>query len=163
MAVVNTSGDTVYRNRVEHWDETEVTIWQEDKDERGTYVILDRQELGQDNPQAHWYTYKGFDIDGADKTVEPHSWERPPIAELKNNKQLKSDLYIIKRYIDAVDLLSSGYLNDLSDIQLMFWVLRGYDGQDLREFMTNLVKYKAMAVSEDGGVDAKTMEISLGS
>ena len=151
-------GNKIYRNRVEHWTDTEVYIYQEQFD-KGVYELVNELELGMPNPQPHWYTWSTYGIDGIPTNEQAHSWGKPPIIQLKNNIKATNDLTKIKRYIDAIDLVSSGYINDLADIQLVFWVLRGYEGQDLREFMVNLIKYKAIAVGEDGGVEPKSIEI----
>jgi len=71
----------------------------------------------------------------------------------------------IKKYIDALDIVSSGFVNDLKDIQLAIWVLRGYEAESedggLGEFMQNLMTFKAITLSNDDSSSAepKTMDI----
>lgn len=70
-------------------------------------------------------------------------------------------LRTIKPYVDAMDIVASGFVNDLRDVQLAIWVLRGYEGEDLGEFMHNLMTFKAIKLdsSDSSSAEPKTMEI----
>jgi SPP1 family phage portal protein len=61
--------------------------------------------------------------------------------------------------IDDYDLNISEFSNNLEDIQEAYWVLKGYQGQNLNEFRTNLKKYRAIQVDEEGGVETQKVEI----
>ena len=93
--------------------------------------------------------------------VNGNGWGKVPLVSLKNNSEERTDLIPIKPYIDALDIVSSGFINDLKDIQLAIWVLRGYEGEDLGEFMLNLQKFKAISLStdENSNAEPKTLEI----
>jgi len=159
--------------RVELWDDEKVTLYQEEKDFEGnkTYIMIAPGTLGVDiNPRYHWMEYNTNFVDKSQLTsfndadlkgVTGNGWGRVPIISLKNNSESRSDLVPIKRYIDALDLVSSGFVNDLKDIQLAIWVLKGYEGTKLDEFMLNLQKFKAISLSTADGASAepKTMEI----
>ncbi|MFT9493408.1 phage portal protein [Anaerosolibacter sp.] len=151
MQVVK-GNEVVSRYKVELWDNEKVTYFIED--DEGYFQYDDTEPI---NPKYHWYSYNTNNPDN----VTPNSWGKIPFINMDNNGEQTSDLRPIKKYIDAYDRVSSGFLNDLEDIQLAIWILRGYEGTDLSEFMKNLIQFKAMKVSEDGGVDNKTIEIPV--
>jgi SPP1 family phage portal protein len=82
---------------------------------------------------------------------------------LSNNSKQTTDLEPIKRYIDAYDSVTSGFLNDISDIQTAIWILKGYEGTDLSEFMQNLIKFKAIKLDADehAGAIPERLEIPI--
>jgi len=159
--------------RVEVWDEEKVTRFQEETDAFGNTVfnliVPGTMGVG-NNPEYHWYTYNTNCVDSSQlnsfsevmpKGVEGNGWGKVPQVSYWNNQFKRSDLVPIKRYIDALDLVSSGFMNDLKDIQLAIWVLKGYEGTGLDEFMRNLQEYKAISLSTESGANAepKTLEI----
>ena len=166
-------GETKKTLRVEVWDEKKVTRYQEIEDVFGNSFLqfITPGTFGINiNPQFHWYTFNSNFVDlsqlnsfsGVElKSVEGNGWGRVPIVSLGNNTEERSDLVPIKRYIDALDIVSSGFINDLKDIQLAIWVLRGYEGESLADFMLNLQKFKAIKLSTDDGSSAepKTLDI----
>jgi len=140
--------------RVEIWDKEKVTFYQEDEDE---FFLIPEYTMGiEANPRFHWTT-----LNTATGVIEQASWGKVPFIKLRNNSEETTDLKPIKDYIDAMDIVSSGFINDLKDIQLAIWVLRGYEGTDLGEFMLNLQKFKAIKLSTDDNASAepKTMDI----
>jgi len=166
-------GEIKKRKRVEVWDKEKVTRYQEVDDDFGNtyYQFIYPNTWGVViNPQYHWYAYNTNYTDKSqlstfndvDKVgVDLQSWGKVPLIQLKNNSESRSDLIPIKRYIDALDIVSSGFINDLKDLQLAIWVLRGYEGESLGDFMLNLQKFKAIKLSIDDGASAepKTMDI----
>jgi len=170
-------GEVKKSNRVELWDDEKVTRYQEVEDGFGSsyYDFIQPGTLGvQVNPQYHWYTYNTNFTDKSQLNsfndveqtgVQGNSWGRVPIISLLNNTEERSDLMPIKKYIDALDIVSSGFVNDLKDIQLAIWVLRGYEAESedggLGEFMQNLMTFKAITLSNDDSSSAepKTMDI----
>lgn len=159
--------------RVEVWDKEKVTRYQEEEQINGGtyYSFITPGTYGiRLNPEYHWYNYntnftdtsqlQSFnDVDAVG--VEGHGWGKVPMICLANNSEKRSDLVPIKNYVDALDIVSSGFINDLKDIQLAIWVLRGYEGDDLGEFMFNLQKFKAIMLDPQDGASAepKTLEI----
>ena len=166
-------GETVTILRVEMWDKEKVTKYQETTDKMGNKQLefIHPNTMGITvNPQYHWYDYNTnftdksqmLEFDGTLKTgVVPHGWGKVPFVQLQNNNEERNDLMPIKKYIDALDIVSSGFINDLKDVQLAIWVLRGYEGESLAEFMQNLQQFKAISLSTDAGSSAepKTMDI----
>ena len=88
-----------------------------------------------------------------------HNLKEVPFIEFNNNKSKKSDLKKYKYQIDLIDKVMSGYANDMEDIQQIIYILEGYGGTDLNEFLSDLKRYKT--VKNDGGGDLKTLQIDI--
>lgn len=97
---------------------------------------------------------EGNDFDSEPVKTFLHDYGEVPYIMFSNNNTKTSDLANIKRLIDAYDLVYSGFLNDLEDIQEIIFVLMGYEGEDLDDFHKKLKKYKTIKV--DGSEDSKT-------
>jgi len=140
--------------RAEIWDSEKVTYWQAEGDADFVLVAPNENTDVNENPQYHWYMV-------SDTAKVGMGWGKVPFVKLENNTELTTDLLPIKKYVDAVDIVSSGFINDLADIQLAIWVLRGYEGESLSEFMKNLQTFKAIKLSTDDNASAepKTIEI----
>ena len=65
-----------------------------------------------------------------------------------------SDLKKYKDLIDIYDKVMSGYANDLEDIQQLIYILENYGGEDLKEILGELKRYKT--VKTETGEDGKT-------
>ena len=142
--------------RAEVWDFEKVTYYQEDNEGEFRLVTAGEMDDITVNPRYHWYN-----VNTVTETSSGESWGKVPFIKFKNNSEQRSDLMVIKSYIDAIDVVSSGFVNDLRDIQLAIWVLKGYEGDDLGEFMTNLMTFKAIKLDAEGNSSAepKTLDI----
>ena len=65
----------------------------------------------------------------------------------------------VKKFIDAYDKINSDFVNNLEYLQDIFWVLKGYNGQNVSEFLREVKRYKALKVAEDGDARAETIDI----
>ena len=92
-----------------------------------------------------------------------HDFGEVPFIPFYNNNIHTDDLRNIKPLIDVYDKVYSGFINDLDDIQELIFVLSGYGGQDLNEFLSDLKKYKAIKIEsdEDGSVSTLNIEIPI--
>lgn len=115
---------------------------------------------------------KPYDLYGMamdDPEGEPSSWlhgfGEVPFIPFPNNAEGSNDLNDIKELIDAYDKVYSGFLNDLEDIQEVIFVLAGYEGESLKEFLQKLKKYKTIKVDSDeegkGGLSTLTIDIPV--
>lgn len=107
----------------------------------------------------------GCDDESADGTnVYAHEMGRVPFIPFRNNNTGTNDLVNIKSLVDAYDKVFSSFLNDLEDIQEIIFVLTNYGGQDKKEFLEDLKKYKMIKIDSDEG-DTKsgleTLTISI--
>lgn len=133
--------------RAEWWDEETVTYFIQ----AGSGLF--EQEIpkeGEENPDSHFY-YRG----------EGYGWGRVPFVEFRNNEERYPDLKYYRELIDVYDLIVSDMANDITDIQKLIYVLRGYDGTSLEEFVTNLRRFRAVKLSEEGGLDTLSAEIPV--
>jgi len=135
------------RLRAEWWTKDDVTYYLEQ--ENGTFE-LETAIDGRSNPDGH------YKVNGS-----PVGWGKVPFVEFRNNEEKYPDLKYYKEIIDIYDLIVSDLANDLSGLQRFIYVLRGYGGQDLDEFLTNLRRYRAINVDERGGVDLAQADIPV--
>lgn len=94
-----------------------------------------------------------------------HGFGEVPFIPFPNNAEGGDDLNDVKELIDAYDKVYSGFLNDLEDIQEVLFVLAGYEGESLEEFLHKLKKYKTIKVDSDeegkGGLSTLTIDIPV--
>ena len=98
-----------------------------------------------------------------DKYFE-HNFKRVPFIVFRNNKRMTSDLHRYKDLIDIYDKVLSGYANDLEDIQQLIYILENYGGEDLKEFLGDLKRYKTVKTETDGNGTSgglKTLSIEI--
>ncbi|WP_433958775.1 phage portal protein [Cytobacillus horneckiae] len=132
--------------KIELWDDQQVTFYEESEDG----IVLDVNYSV--NPQSHfYYGEKGY------------GWGKVPYIEFKNNEEIVSDLIFYKRLIDAFELIFSDTTNTIQDVQKFIYILKGYDGTKLEEFVTNLKRYRTVKTDgRDGsGLDIKQGDIPI--
>lgn len=83
-----------------------------------------------------------------------HDFEVVPFIEFRNNKKQESDLKKYKDLLDIYDKVLSGFANDLEDIQQLIYILENYGGENLKEFLGDLKRYKT--VKTETGADGRT-------
>lgn len=129
--------------KVEYWTETDVT-----------YYVKEYEQLIPDY-------YHG------ENNVQPHfnggNWGKVPFIPFKNNPEETSDIHMYKTIIDAIDKRLSDTQNMFDESTELIYVLRGYESEDLAEFMRNLKYYKAINVEGEGGVDTIQVEVPVAS
>lgn len=136
--------------KVELWDETTVTYYEK----VGGELVVDINY--ENNPESHFR----YGIEGQEGN---YGWGKVPFIEFRNNEEAISDLSFYKDLIDEYDKTVSGMANNLEEIQSLIYVLKGYDGANLAEFMENLRHFKAIKVSEDGGIDTLETNVPVAS
>lgn len=96
-----------------------------------------------------------MNIDGIDTptNIYRHDFGAVPFIAFPNNNSLTNDFNMIKAMVDAYDKTYSGFVDDLEDIQEIIFVLTNYEGQDLKEFLSDMKYYKAIKVSSDDATD----------
>lgn len=100
-----------------------------------------------------------------DDNVE-HELGKVPFIIFRNNKRMTSDLHRYKDLIDIYDKVLSGYANDLEDIQQLIYIIENYGGEDLKEFLSDLKRYKTVKTETDstgtsGGLKTMSIEIPV--
>lgn len=133
--------------KIQDWTD-EYTVYYEERD--GQIKVDTYYEI---NPRPH-IIYK--DIKG-NLTYETFGYI--PFFEIDNNKMQTSDLKAIKEHIDDYDLMNCGLSNDLVDLSQGFYVVKGFQGDNLEELITNVRSRKFIGVDDGGDVDVKTVTI----
>ena len=81
------------------------------------------------------------------------NWTRPPFVFARYNPQELPLLGYIKTCIDDYDMQKSVCADMLLNLPNFIYVLRGYGGEDLEDFVRQLRETLAVSVDGDGGVD----------
>lgn len=96
---------------------------------------------------------------GANETVNSKSWGVVPFIPLWNNQSGVYDLEPIKNHIDSYDIVLSDFANNLEDFQDVTWILKGYQGESVSDFINDVKLYKSLVVGEDGDARTETIDI----
>ncbi len=128
-------------NAVEHWEDSGVR-----------YFILENGRLYPDKEREN---STHFTLDGVG-----YNFPVVPFVPFKYNEEEISLIRYTKSLIDDYDLLKSDDSNTICDVPNSVLVVKNYDGQGLGEFRKNLARYKAVKVTDDGGLDVKNTGIS---
>lgn len=144
--------DTIGKNnqaikRIEVWDSEKV--WYYCQIDDGEIELDQNKEI---NPSPHrLYTNGG--------KLYYDSYGYIPFFRLDNNKKQQSGLIPIKDIIDDYDLINVGLTNNIQDTNEALYVVKGFQGDNLDELMTNIKAKKHIGVDENGGVEIKTVDI----
>lgn len=162
VEMLNQDNEVVSVNRVEVWDDEQVTYYQQNT-ETMMYNLLTPVEMEQifDRPYSNPKYHFRADLKFGDKVRESegHSWGRVPFVPLYNNEEGDYDLQPVKKFIDAYDKVKSDLMNNLEDFQEAYWILKGYEGENLNEFLQQVKRYKTLKVGEGGDARAETLEV----
>jgi SPP1 family phage portal protein len=129
-----------YITKIEYWTPDNVEYYVRQDGE----IILDAEMYLNNDNGGHFLVNK-----------EAGSWDRVPFIPFKNNDFELPDLQFVKTLIDDYDLSRSDVSNLLTDIRNIIFVLRGYGGENLSEFMSDLAYYNGIKIDADeyAGVD----------
>lgn len=162
VVVLNDDNESVKVTRVEVWDDEQVTYYQEN-DKTGLYDLLNEERMSEifgrtfDNPKYHFQR----DIKHGERVTKTEglAWGMVPFIPLYNNDEEEYDLQPIKSFIDAYDIVNSDFMNNLEDFQDVYWILKGYGGENVSEFLNQVKRYKTLKVAEDGDARAEKIEV----
>lgn len=151
-----TDEDGKILNIYEYWDQER--CWAFAKENQRSITTLEIYPF---------FSYMSYDVpsDASQTNVLPHTFGEVPFIPFFNNAEGGNDLNDVKELIDTYDKVYSGYLNDLDDIQEVIFILSGYEGENLREFLEKLKKYKTVKLERDedgkGGLSTLTIDIPV--
>lgn len=134
---------------VEVWTEEGVTYYRLD----GKMLIYDVESSEDEyGPVSHLKTPEGW-----------IPWGRIPFVAFKNNWKEIPDIKFVKSLVDAYDSGRSEAANYVEEVKNLIYVLKGYGGEDIREFMRDLNENRAIKVDdvEEGGVDTITPQMDI--
>lgn len=135
--------------RIQVWDKAQTYFYVEE--DNGGIVPDDSEKV---NPRPHimW-------TEDEDGQILYDDFGVIPFFRLDNCKKQFSGLKPIKALIDDYDLMSCGLSNNIQDTNEALYVIRGFDGDHPDEMILNMKAKKHIGVSEDGGVEIKTVDI----
>ncbi|MDD3840770.1 MAG: phage portal protein [Clostridia bacterium] len=133
--------------RVEYYTENEVYFYVMD----GEHLIPDIEQH-EGGPILHYM-----------KGEEGRSWGKVPFIGFKNNATEYPDVRFIKSLVDSYDKSRSDIDNFIEETKNLIYVLKGYGGENLAEFMSDLNYYRAIKIDdpEHGGVDTLNPTIDI--
>lgn len=133
-------------------DVTKVEFWDTNGVRRYTYDggLVPDVEAGE--LDSHFTMTNG-------ETEQPLNWERVPFICFKYNSEEQGVVELIKSLVDEYDNKKSDNSNNLEDLPNSIYVVKNYDGTNLGEFRKNLSAYRAVKVTDEGGVDTISLEI----
>lgn len=132
---------------VEVWTERDVKYY---KLESQVLIPYSNLNHGDNGPVAHYQ-----------KNGTWTSWGVVPFIPFKNNRFEICDLKFVKSLLDAYDMTRSEAANYVEEVKNLIFILKGYGGADLDEFMSDLLKYRAVKTDEDGAVETLTPEMDI--
>ena len=98
------------------------------------------------------------------KGTESIGFGKVPFIAFKNNRVEMPDIKFVKSLLDNYDLVRSDAANFIEEVKNLIYVLKGYGGEDLGEFVHDLNYFRAILIDdpEDGGVETlnPTMDLS---
>ena len=132
---------------VEVWTEHDVKYYKLESQVLIPYSDLNHNDNG---PVGHYQ-----------KNGTWRSWGVVPFVPFKNNRFEICDLKFVKSLIDAYDMTRSEAANYVEEVKNLIFILKGYGGADLDEFMSDLLKYRAVKTDEDGAIETLTPEMDI--
>ena len=136
--------------RIQVWDDKQIYFYTQTDD--GAIVEDDTEEY---NPRPHIVYRNNND----DESLYYDTLGFIPFFRLDNNRKQQSALKPIKALIDDYDLMACGLSNNIQDSAEAYFVVSGFQGDNLDELITNIKTKKHIGVDVGGGVDVKTVEI----
>lgn len=92
-----------------------------------------------------------------------YNWKRIPFIPFRADETELSLLLRVKSLQDGINTILSDFQNNMEeDYRNSIFVLKGYDGTDLKEFRQNLIAYGAIKIDGEGhgGVDTITVDVN---
>lgn len=136
--------------RIQVWDKERVYFYMQADD--GAIVEDDTEEI---NPRPH-IIYRNTNDD---ESLYYDTLGFIPFFRLDNNRKQQSGLKPIKALIDDYDLMACGLSNNIQDSAEAYFVVSGFQGDNLDELIQNVKVKKHIGVDAGGNLDVKTVEI----
>ncbi|MEG2286056.1 MAG: phage portal protein [Eubacterium sp.] len=136
-------------HNVEYWTADSYRCY---KLQSGLLVPYTSENSEENGPVAHFR--KGAAWQG---------WGKVPFIPFKNNHVEIADIKFVKSLIDQYDLSRSEAANYIEEVKNIIFVLKGYGGEDLDEFMRGLNEDRAIPIDDpqEGGVDTLTPTMDI--
>ena len=135
--------------RIQVWDKDQVYFYVQ---AGSGQIALDEQEKINPRPHVIWK-------EGKKEETYYENFGFIPFFRLDNCKKQFNGLKPIKDIIDDYDLMSCGLSNNIQDASEYLVVVKGFQGDNLEEIITNTKTKKHIGVEDNGGVEFKTVDI----
>lgn len=132
---------------IQDWDDTQTYYYVK---EDGKISIDEAKGI---NPRPH-IIYEA----NSEGEITYDTYGSIPFFRYDNSKSQTSDLKPIKELIDDYDLMNCSLSNNLESPDTIYFV-KGMDGENLDQFITNIKTKKALIAPTDGDIEIKTVEI----
>ena len=136
--------------RIQVWDKERIYFYMQADD--GAIVEDDTEDI---NPRPH-IIYRNTNDD---ESLYYDSLGFIPFFRLDNNRKQQSGLKPIKALIDDYDLMACGLSNNIQDSAEAYFVVSGFQGDNLDELIQNVKVKKHIGVDAGGNLDVKTVDI----
>ena len=136
--------------RIQVWDKERIYFYMQTDD--GDIVEDDTEEI---NPRPH-IIYRNTNDD---ESLYYDTLGFIPFFRLDNNRKQQSGLKPIKALIDDYDLMACGLSNNIEDSAEAYFVVTGFQGDNLDELIQNVKTKKHIGVDAGGSLDVKTTDI----
>lgn len=132
---------------IQDWDDTQTYY----------YIKIDEQITKDKNQKINPRPHILYEAD-ENGNVQYDTFGTVPFFRFDNNRKQFSDLKPIKELIDDYDLMNCSLSNNLESPDTIYFI-RGMDGENLDQFITNVKTKKAIIAPPDGDMDIKTVAI----
>ena len=105
-------------------------------------------------------TVNSSEIDG-DEIAQGENYPAFPVVPFYVNEEHQSELVPLKNTIDAIDLIQSGYCNDIDEMNFIFWTVTNAGGMSDEDLVTMLDKFRklhAANIDQDVNLQSHTIE-----
>ena len=136
--------------RIQVWDKERIYFYMQTDD--GAIIEDDTEDI---NPRPHIIYRNSND----DESLYYDTLGFIPFFRLDNNRKQQSGLKPIKALIDDYDLMACGLSNNIQDSAEAYFVVSGFQGDNLDELIQNVKVKKHIGVDAGGNLDVKTVEI----
>lgn len=128
--------------------------------EEGLTVYSTRGKFHVVKPLTPYKFKRTADIFGSTITGESVNL---PITIFRNNPDYKSDMTpSVRAKIDIIDIVNSGFANNIEDFSDLFWVIKNASGMDstaFEDYVANINRTKKIIVGDGDDVNTKQIEI----
>ena len=110
--------------------------------------------------RAYKVTVNTSEIDG-DEIAQGENYPAFPVVPFYVNEEHQSELVPLKATIDAIDLIQSGYCNDIDEMNFIFWTVTNAGGMTDQDLVTMLDKFRklhAANIDQDVNLQSHTIE-----
>lgn len=162
--VVNFTMREFFVLKDEETDEPRVGIrfWQIDKDKPCFAVLYEEDgytkykgdtgfsDLVEVEPKRAYIIRKSSTQAFGEKIVGEENYGRLPIVEMYGSRIEQSTLIGMRQKIDAIDLIQSGFADNVANIQQIYWIIDNAGGmkdKDFAKFRNDLMKNKVATVN----------------